>query len=524
MPPPHAPGRKTQTPVSQSSASHESHHRPANADGDATGQLDILDADDILESDDISALEAAAAGITSFEVAPSDPSGFEVGEMDDLVDAEVEGEIEAPPPSLSTLFGMKPKAKPAPIAAAPIAAAPIAAPPMASAPIAAAPIPAAPVTSPIPLESVVAAAPSPEPEIEPAPVSKSEPAAERTLELKRVDLALAATQLEAEEQQAAGHTEVLVRSAMPSAIRTMHGGAQAPAPTPPVPSVTMATRRPSSIAPVAVDVAARPAMQSVPAFPPPARMPSYASMTPKRGLSGLAIGVIACSALALVGLVGIGGYAASRALSDQPAATASAPEAPAAAGLAGQGEPSSAVVAPAPSAPAPAAPDAPNASPSSVGTGSAIDVSALPTAAPAGGAPRIATGRTSSPPVTVAAPAAAPLAAAGPLAPAGAPASKGGGALPPPGGGKVASAPLAPPGAPLPPPPAPAAAAPAAPAAASTTGTVRVDPNLRAVVVDGSFRRANDGVVVVSCGSHRIKAGMKGEQTVNVPCGGSVSL
>jgi hypothetical protein len=507
--------------VLKNSASHESSNRHADADADATGQLDILDADDILESDDISALEAAAAGFTSFEVATPEPSGFEVGEIGDLEDAEVEGEIEAPPPSLSTFFGMKEKV----------------------APVKTAPIPAAPVTSPLPLESVVAreeavaasAALAPrveiaahaEPEVEVAPISRSEPLAERTLELKRVDLALASTQLEArdqEEQAAAGHTEVLVRSAMPSAIRTMHGGAQAPAPAP----APVAARRPSSIAPVALDVAAaRPAMASVPAFPPPARMPSYASMTPKRGLSGLAIGVIACSALALVGLVGIGGYAASRALTDkaEPIAVAS-PESPAAAGLVSEGVPSTVVVAPSPAeapiAP-PSAPAAPNASPASVGTGSAIDVSALPTApTPSVPAPRgIITGRTSSP----AAPAAAPLAAAGPAAPAAAPVTKtSGGALPPPGGGKVASGPLAAPGAPLPPPPAPAAAPVAAPTSASTTGTVRVDPNLRAVVVDGSFRRANDGVVVVSCGSHRIKAGMKEQQTVNVPCGGSVSL
>jgi hypothetical protein len=53
---------------------------------------------------------------------------------------------------------------------------------------------------------------------------------------------------------------------------------------------------------------------------------------------------------------------------------------------------------------------------------------------------------------------------------------------------------------------------------------VRVDPSLRAVVVDGSYRRANDGVVTVSCGPHRIKAGMKEAQSVNVPCGGAVSL
>ncbi len=490
------PGRKTRTPVPQNSASHQSNTRTSDADADATGQLDILDADDILESDDISALEAAAAGIVSFEVAPTpEPSGFEIGDVGefDHVEVEGEGEIEAPPPSLSTLFGIK--AKPAPIK------------------VVAAEIPPAPVTSPIPLETVVAQAaapapaPGPEPEVEAAPVSRSEPIAERTLEIKRVDLAFAATKLEAEEraaQDAPGHTEVLVRSAMPLAIRTMHGGAQAP------------TRRPSSIAPVALDIAAAPAapratMPSVPAFPPPARMPSYASMTPKRGLSGVAIGALAFSALALVGLVGIGGYAASRAFSDKPeaASAASAPESSEASGLPGDLGPSGVVVAPA----------SPNASPGNVGGGVAIDVSALPTAPVPGAAPRTFTGRSAAP----SAPAGAPLAAAGPAA---TPVSRtsSGGALPPPGGGKVASAPLAAPGAPLPPPPAAAAPAPAAPAPVSSTGTVRVDPSLRAVVIDGNFRRATDGVVVVSCGSHRVKVGMKGEQTVNVPCGGSVSL
>ena len=466
-----------------------------DAAADATGQLDILDAEDILESDEISALEAAAEGIVCFEVdqAPTpEPSGFEIGDVGAFDEVEVEGEIEAPPPSLSTLFGIKPKA----------------------APIKAAVVPAAPVTSPLPLESAeavvvpapVAAAASAS-EREAAPVSKSEPIADRTLELKRSDfaIAVATAKIEAEEraahdnaEDAPGHTQVLVRAAMPAAIRTIQGGMQAP------------TRRPSSIAPVALDIAAAPraTAPSVPAFPPPARMPSYASVTPKRGLSGVAIGVIAFSALALVGLVGIGGYAASRALTEKsdPVAAANAPES--------SGLPSSAVVAPA----AASAPEAPNASPSTIGTGFAIDVSALPTAPVPGAAPRIATGRTTAP----SAPAGAPLAAAGPVAPA--PVSKSsGGALPPPGGGKTASAPLAAPGAPLPPPPA-AAPAPAAPAVVATTGTVRVDPNLRAVVVDGSFRRANDGVVVVACGAHRLQVGMKSEQPVNVPCGGSVAL
>lgn len=499
MPPPLAPAERPEPPVTQNSASHESSNRrlPADLDAaaDATGQLDILDAEDILESDEISALEAAADGIVCFEVATPEPSGFEVGDVGAFEEVEVEGEIEAPPPSLSTLFGIKPKA----------------------APIKAAVIPAAPVTSPLPLESVVAAeaptpaaaaAPAPASERETAPVSKSEPIADRTLELKRSDfaIAVATAKIEAEErathdarataEDAPGQTQVLVRAAMPAAIRTMQGGIQAP------------TRRPSSIAPVALDIAAAPraTAPSVPAFPAPARMPSYASVTPKRGLSGVAIGVIAFSALALVGLVGIGGFAASRALTEKSEPVAAANES--------AEVPPSAVVAPA----AAPAPEAPNASPSTIGTGFAIDVSALPTAPVPGAAPRIATGRTTAP----SAPAGAPLAAAGPVAPA--PVNKSsGGALPPPGGGKVASAPLAAPGAPLPP-PAAAAPAPAAPVVVATTGTVRVDPNLRAVVVDGSFRRANDGVVVVACGSHRIKVGMKSEQSVNVPCGGSVAL
>jgi hypothetical protein len=83
----------------------------------------------------------------------------------------------------------------------------------------------------------------------------------------------------------------------------------------------------------------------------------------------------------------------------------------------------------------------------------------------------------------------------------------------------AAGAPLAAPAA-----AAPAAAPPPKPANVATTGVVQVDPSLRAVIVDGSYRRANDGAVTVSCGSHRVKAGMKEQQTVNVPCGGSVSL
>jgi hypothetical protein len=289
-----------------------------------------------------------------------------------------------------------------------------------------------------------------------------------------------------------------------------------------------AQRRPSSIAPVALDVAAtpRPPMASVPhahAYMPPPR---------RSGMSGLAIGGIIGAAIALVGLVGIGGYVATRALSDDaptaaasPAevsaetATTAAQTTPASQSAGSTASPADPVVAPAtldvsslPSAPVPGA-AAPRgftgsgnfAGSGSTGSGSTGFGSGGGSSLPAPGA------RTTT------------LAPPGSPAPAGIPApqaARGGStALPPPGG--ALPAPVAGGSTALPP---PVAAAPAAPAAAATTGVIRVDPNLRAVVVDGSFRRAADGVVTVSCGSHRVKAGMKEAQVVNVPCGGAVSL
>ena len=100
-------------------------------------------------------------------------------------------------------------------------------------------------------------------------------------------------------------------------------------------------------------------------------------------------------------------------------------------------------------------------------------------------------------------------------------------AAPAPSPAAAPATPPADPNAPLPPPNAAPAAAPLAPPAApaqhSSLGTVRVDPNLKVVQVDGAFRRAQDGAVTVSCGPHRIKAGMS-ERTIDVPCGGAVSF
>jgi len=500
---------------------------------DETGQLEELSADDILESDDIDALEAAAAGYSSFEaeaaapyVAPQpvaaaapaaapapapapEPSGFEVGDVGAFDEVEVEG--------IATR-ATQPAAQPASIGAVAVLA-PVVKVLETTKPIPSTlmGMPAAPVTSPLPLEdkdeeSVIVSEPAPVTARTPVTVqSAAQPAAqpapphvvEKTLEIRGNDMAkvaAAAAKLGSEPDQ----TEVLVRSAMPAALQNVRG---------------IQNGRPSSVAPVALDVS-RPLM---PVIPPMARVPSVhvppRAVRPATGLSGLAIGGMAAAAILLVSLVGIGGYAASRTLSAKTDAVEATPSEAA-------GEATTTA----------AGGSAPNEAPSP-GTGepqgaasSPIDVSSLPSAPVPGAAPRGFTGKGSfavTPPplpvAVVAAPAVAAPAAA-PAAPAAAPAApvaRSGGALAAPGAGRSAPA-----GAPLPPPPsAPAAAAaPVAAAPASTTGVVRVDPNLRAVVVDGSFRHASDGAVTVSCGTHRIKAGMKETQTVNVPCGGAVSL
>ncbi len=43
------------------------------------------------------------------------------------------------------------------------------------------------------------------------------------------------------------------------------------------------------------------------------------------------------------------------------------------------------------------------------------------------------------------------------------------------------------------------------------------------VMVDSDYRRVQGGTIVVSCGRHRVNAG-RGTQSVDVPCGGSVSM
>ncbi|AKU98880.1 Vegetative cell wall protein gp1 precursor (Hydroxyproline-rich glycoprotein 1) [Labilithrix luteola] len=75
--------------------------------------------------------------------------------------------------------------------------------------------------------------------------------------------------------------------------------------------------------------------------------------------------------------------------------------------------------------------------------------------------------------------------------------------------------------------PAPAPVRPPSPAEAPrnvTTGVIHVSPSLSVVIVDGTYRRPVNGTVVVSCGPHKVKAGMGNAETVDVPCGHGVSM
>ena len=536
MPPPLAAGRKTRPPLSASpDSSPGSNPRPFSfgdlgrpqpalpsgrprllppiPEAAASGDLDELSADDILESNDLDAIDAfemAAADIQTFvspfpvAVAPAPPAaappsapGFAVAEMAAWDNVEVEGLAHratepSPPPAAIAIIAQIEPAEPAPVSMKLDYTAPQ--------PSTLIGFPAAPVTSPLPVEASVIVADLPE----------------QTLELKSdttAKVAAAAAHLEDDDGLSPEKTQVLVRSQMPPELQTPSRSAAAwqNGRHPQSGQTPVAPRVPSSIAPVALG--ARAAMPSIPlAAPTPQIHPA------KSGMSGLLIGGLAFAAAALIGVVGVGGYLASRTLSTKAESIATAP-AP---------EPEPAAAAPADPAAAPADPvAAPSPAAPIVGSG-AVDVSALPSApAPRAVAPvaPVAAGAVSPAPARTVAGNASRASGLTPPSSGGsqAPSGRAGAPLAAPGGASPPSAAISNPGA-LPPPPskAPPAAAPAA--AVSSTGTVNVDPKLRAVVVDGSSRRVNDGAVTLTCGSHRIKVGMNDVQSVNVPCGGSVSL
>lgn len=78
-----------------------------------------------------------------------------------------------------------------------------------------------------------------------------------------------------------------------------------------------------------------------------------------------------------------------------------------------------------------------------------------------------------------------------------------------------------------PPPPEPEPAdttpLPTPPAPPPTTGIIQVPPSLMTVMIDGDYKRASTGRVVVTCGRHRVSVG-RGMESVDVPCGSSVTI
>jgi hypothetical protein len=473
----------------------------------ASSELE-LDADDILESadieaaaDDVLVAEAVAGEVLIAQAAVEHvliaEAAQEEPELDERAPAQASAAIDPDATNVlprgaasaaaaaATLLGMEPPA----VLAAPAAPAPT------PAALAALFVPPPPHTSPLPLESVIVDEPA-------EPVG--EPVAERTQELRRDALSQVAA---AAERLEPGQTEVLVRSAMPAALQAPQANTAAFAATAPAWSQVRpagsehlraaqpASPRPSSIAPVAVD-----------ALPPHMMMRQAGAAAPPSNKRGLLIGGLAFAAVALIGLVGVGGYVASRTLSakaDAVALSTPVESAPAVESGAGAGSYTQGASAPAAAA---STVSEPTPTPSAPG----IDIASLPSApAPIAASPAataaqhsaVSSNGGSSTGGTSGARSASSQASGR---------TSGASSLPAPGGA-----------APLPPP----ASAPAAPAAAAGgTGVVRVDSSLRAVVVDGSYRRANDGVVTVSCGRHRIKAGMKEAQSVDVPCGGAVTL
>ena len=527
-----------------------------DVDPDASSELE-LGADDILESEeiglelDVDAFEQAAAGIVGFDaIAPDGPA----------LPAPIPVILTAPEPAPRPSFLVppmpappSPKAPPPPspkpfVAAAPVVLMPppvIVKPPMAIAAPAPEPVvpalvvpppvavvaapesepapltppmpalaqpstlmgmPPAPITSPLPLEESVI--------VDDRQANDDEEGVLRTQEIRGDQVAQVAAFLEGDIPES---TQILARSDMPAQYRqavpqgvpTAAAWANGRHPQ----SAPMRARQ-ASVAPIAVDLPRRaPSHVAIAADPRPV----------KKETSPLLIGGLCFAAAALVGVVGVGGYFASRTMSEKPSmAIAPAPRADEPSSTNTTAATTTATAAAADPAAAPADPAA-GAAPVVASGSAGVDVSSLP-AAPVGGV--------ALPPAPVQHPTAAPVANA---APPPAQTSHVSSAPPPPATGR-AGAPLPPPGAAAPPPPPqqtaalpppPSKAAPvvAAPAVQATTGNVSVDPKLRAIVVDGNYRHVSDnGTVTLSCGPHRIKVGMNDAQSVNVPCGGSISL
>ena len=493
-------------------------------DPDASSELE-LGMDDILEVAELNdfsnpSIEGAAAepAPASIEVTPVSVEPEPEPEQEQVVAAPAPAPAPAPIAKAAQITRESPAQQPPPKTLMGL--------PPAKAEPAASAAPPAPNTSPIPL----------------ADLADDDRVADKTVEIRKDAVAKAAEHL-ADEYEGIGHTEVMVRTpelanaksstqrstTQPSAVHTPSQALNVTAPVGQRPSWqphpaagTQPIRRQASIAPVALDAAHRSMAPSIPAVSAPAQ---------QRGMSAGLIAGLVFGAVALIGLVGAGGFAASRALSKDNTTAASEETPLSAPGISTTTAATSTPANAAPNVAAPAAPaeeSAPTTASSPAPSTAGVDVSSLPSAAPKG---VTAPAHTTASSPAAAAHTTTTTASSSKTTKAVAPEKTPGPAQTT--ASKVdPNAPLPPPNAananaPLPPPNAAPAAAPLAPPAApaqhSSLGTVRVDPNLRVVQVDGAFRRAQDGAVTVSCGPHRIKAGMS-ERTIDVPCGGAVSF
>lgn len=252
--------------------------------------------------------------------------------------------------------------------------------------------------------------------------------------------------------------------------------------------------QPASISPVAIDT------NPLPTLPPPPRVPQmHVHQQAQAQKKGSALPWILGAAAVFV-LVAVGGSIAGYMVvskTHEPVAANTTPSSDRDPKTAEVDHANSSSVDTTPATGSQKADQAPGEMPS-------MNVGSLPTAPPkSGGAPAAAAPAPKPEPVAVT-PAAPAKAAKAEPAPA-----------PPPQPVAVAK-------------PEPAKAAPApAPKSQATTGVIKLAEGSKAltVIVDGGYHRVNDnGMAVVKCGHHSVRAGSSSAQDIDVPCGGMVTL
>lgn len=248
------------------------------------------------------------------------------------------------------------------------------------------------------------------------------------------------------------------------------------------------TNRPASIAPIAIDIPPRSPADATLKLPPVRVAPPKSNTAV---VATIVVSSLALCAAAIIGLVSLGGSsddATTAARSSTTTTVAAKPR------EAKQSAIRSAIIETPETTPQKAAPPPGERDANGTPVFSASSLPSAPTdVMPSSASPTPA--RVASTPAPATRPASSPAAR-----PAKAP------AVAPPPAAEPAPAPVA-----------------AAPAPRPTTGTIQVPGGLMTVMVDSDYRRVQGGTIVVSCGRHRVNAG-RGTQSVDVPCGGSVSM